>query len=507
MAVSSERASFDTARAIKQIMRASELAPAHVVSQLATYAEIVLAIALACALLDTPATSVVLALALGAGAVVSNVTPVGGLFTNVSGFAAALCAMFLTLVIGVFSDRLLSEDPWIVLWVVGLGVLGLDWRFAPRLRARVVGSGAVIVPLVGADERWAYPAAVAWFLGALGTLWLIERDVRRAATRPVPLVPTPARSTMPGDLVRTAAIGLLAGLAVALLLADVTCTWNRDSAVETGTPGSLPDLGGGNAGDPRGLAPEHLFRVDPDTGGLVPDGRAADRIPVPGTGGRPVGRDQQGRAVVRQPDGSSLTYDRDASGRDVVIVDDADGRRTYVYEDEGDRLRITEHDESGAPVREYLYEAGDEAGSAPGSTVPRDAAAGDTDRSWWPWILAAIVVAAIAVVVAMLWRPRDRARAPAPRSWAEALADRLDEEGRRRGRGRAEAETVVDHADALADGPLPDDRLTTVGRIVSAALFGRATPPDDTRAWAESVVDDVSAANPPASRHHRRSGG
>ena len=81
--------------------------------------------------------------------------------------------------------------------------------------------------------------------------------------------------------------------------------------------------------------------------------------------------------------------------------------------------------------------------------------------------------------------------------WAHRVAARLDDEGRRRGRGRNRGETVVDHTHALIDGPLPDARLIEVGEIVSAALFGRHMPDDGTRAWVEQVVDEATDANPP----------
>jgi hypothetical protein len=427
--------------------------------------------------------------------------------------------MFLTLVLGAFTDRLMAEDPWIVLWAVGFGVLGLDWRFAPRLRARVVCSGLVIVPLVGADEPWAYPGAAAWFLGAVATLWLIERDIRRAATRPVPLVPRSRPGIGAGDLIRTAVMALLVGSLVALLFADTTCTWTRDmptvSAPDSGTGAGAPGAGGRQIPQPpASLDPDALYELDPGTGSLSPGGDAADRIPVPGSvgNGRSIGRDEQGRPMLRQPDGSIRTYGRDGSGRDVVIVEDDDGRRTYLYEDTDDGLRITEYGEDGSVTGQYLYDPSGGAGSDSNTraeagrspSAPPEAPDDGSERSWWPWILAAILVVAAAIVVAMSWRPRNRTRPTPPRSWAERLATRLDDEGRRRGRGRAPDETVVEHADALADGPLPDHRLTTVGRIVSAALFGRTQPPEDARTWVESVVDEAIATNPPPSRRDRR---
>jgi hypothetical protein len=524
MALSTEP-SFARTRAIKQSMRAGELPPAGVFSQAASYLVISLAIGLGCALLDRPSVFAAVVIALGIGAILSNVTPIGGLFANVSGVIVAVAAVLVTIVLAAFTDRVLTGYPWIALPVVAAGVLGLDWRFAPRLRARVVLSGIVVIPLVGTGERWAYPAALVWFVGAVLTLWLIERDVRRAATRPIPLVPPRRAAAHPGDLARTAGVALLAGLAFAFLFADATCTWDQDSPLDGGTP--RPFEAGHDSGVPSSpdfgpsWSPDDLYRIDPGTGALVPDGDAIDRVPVPGGSiGRDaeaVERDELGRIVVRQSDGSTRTYDRDALGRERVTVEDDDGVRTYVYDDSGDELRITELDENGRPVREYAYDPSrdltggdpdterDEGGATSPTTAQQPSDTTSDGSSWWPWVLAAFMVVAAVVVAALLWpRRRDHTNRSRPRSWAEELADRLDEEGRRRGRGRASGETVVDHADALADELLPDDRLTEVGRIVSAALFGRSAPPDDTRSWAESVVDDATAAHPPPSRSQRR---
>jgi hypothetical protein len=499
-------------------MRAAELPPAHAPSQIAAYLEIVLAVGMGCALFDHAPEFFAIVGALGAGAILSNVTPIGKVFTNVSGVIVSLCAVLVTLVLGAFSDRLLAEDPWLALWAVAALVLGLDWCFAPRLRARVVFSGVIVIPLVGADEQWAYPGAVAWFIGAIATLWLLERDVRRAATRPVPLVPTPRRRTRPAEFAGPAAVALLAGLAATFLIADVTCAPRRTiplTGADSSRRASGPDW-----------SPGGLLRLDVRSGSYLPDPGAPGRIPVPDPGGVPVERDERGRAVIRQPDGSTRTYDRDALGRDRVTVDGEDGRRTFVYDENGNGLRITEYDEQGEVVQEYVYDP-DLGGSGGGGGSDTEGAAGaaggersptpttetgdphdepSTARSWGWWLLAlgVIAVAAAVMVAALVSRARRAGPAERPRTWAARLADRLDEEGRRRGRSRATGETVVGHADALADGPLPDDRLRNVGSIVSAALFGRTTPPEDTRAWAESVVDDASASHPPPSRRVRR---
>jgi hypothetical protein len=216
----------ETTRAVTRARRALQLPPAGVVSQVAAYLEIVLALGLLCTLVDNEAAFATIAIALGAGALVSITTRVGRFFANLSGVVVALSAMAAALVLAALSDRFLGNAPWLPVLAVGAVVVGLDWCYVPRLRARVVCSGLLVVPLIGADADWAYPGAIGWFVGALVTLWLLERDARHAATRPVPLVTeAPPSPTRPFDVVRTVAIGLLVGGACALLLGDMRCSF------------------------------------------------------------------------------------------------------------------------------------------------------------------------------------------------------------------------------------------------------------------------------------------
>jgi hypothetical protein len=233
-------------------------------------------------------------------------------------------------------------------------------------------------------------------------------------------------------------------------------------------------------------------------------------------------RDDGGRIVVREPDGSTRTYDRDVEGRDRVRVDDQNGSRTYVYDDSGDTLRITEYDEREREIGEYFYDpqgrlmdesqtSGGSSGSGSGTgssgsssstaATERDANTGASDTPW-SWIIGGLVLVA-AVVVAALLIMRRRPVSPREMGWAERLSARLDAEGRRRGQARGGSETVSAHASALAHGALPDARVARVGQMVSAALFGRVAPPPEARRWAEGVVDEASNAHPPPARRSR----
>jgi hypothetical protein len=466
----------DTIRAIKRAMRVAELAPAGMASQLATYAQIVLAMSLTTVVTQDVSAVVIASLTLAVGLVIGLATPVGGWFTNLSGFVAAIVAMFVAFIVLAFGDgRVFGDEPWLAPLLVFLGVLGLDWRFAPRLRARAIGSGLVVIPILGAEGEWIFAAAIAWFLGVLVTLWLIERDVRRAAMRPTPLIPqpSPARNNTI-DLLRSATLGLGVGLFAAVLLTDASCSAPSptvDVLPRPDTPPFEPGSGGSFTSP--------LVRPIPGVGDPL-DGATDHEI------------DERGRIVITGRDGSTFTFDQDGQGRDRVTVEDSGGTRTFIYDERGSETRITEYDERGNEVAEYSIERGQSADADP---RPRpDDPEDSPDINWLAIAVAALAVVAIALV--LHWLLRRRSGPPTERSWAEQLAARLDHEGRRRGHGRDPGETVAHHARALADGPLPDHRIAAVGRLLSNALYGRNVPGDDARAWAQNVVDEVSAAYP-----------
>ncbi len=201
---------WDTTRAVKAARQRAALAPASPAGQVATFLQILLAAGLAGAWLDNPALFVVTAMALAGGIAVGLATPVGRYFINLSGVIVALCALCVVFVVHAATDaRLFGDRAWLVFLAVALVPMGLDWRWVPRLRARTVCSGVLVIPLIGAHEGWALVGAVGWFVGALATLWVLERDVERAAMRPVHLSPG---ETEPGlrafDIVRTVGVGL-----------------------------------------------------------------------------------------------------------------------------------------------------------------------------------------------------------------------------------------------------------------------------------------------------------
>ena len=331
----------ETVRAIKAAMQKAALAPASPAGQTACFLQILLAAGLASAWLDDAMVFIVTAVVLGAAIAVGLATPIGGYFVNLSGVVIAFCALFVTFIVNAYSDaRFFGDEAGLVFLGVALVPIGLDWRFVPRLRARTVCSGLVVVALIGADEDWALAGAVVWFVGALATLWVLERDVERAALRPVPLTaPETEPRLRSADILRTVGLGLALGLAVALLVGDVSCS-------------SPPDRGGsvssgqvGGSGSSSGL-------------GRVP-------LPPPSAGG-PFSRNPPGRTyetdgdriIARDADGSTTTYDRDEQGRQRVQVDDASGQRTYVYEEESDGTHITEYDENGDEVARTVRLAG-----------------------------------------------------------------------------------------------------------------------------------------------------
>lgn len=130
-----------------------------------------------------------------------------------------------------------------------------------------------------------------------------------------------------------------------------------------------------------------------------------------------------------------------------------------------------------------------------------------SERSSPPWKTIVAVVAGVAVAGLALWWYLKRRRPPPSaeaRQWAEDLVARLDRFGRGHGVPRRRSETVVHHAEVLSGGVAPDERLPTVARVLSDALFGREQPTIDRRLWAEQVIDQVLATHPPPSRIRRR---
>jgi hypothetical protein len=394
--------------------------------------------------------------------VIGEAAGVSPRFENVSGVLVSFAALAVLFVAHAVTDaRLLGDEPWLAALVVALVPIGLDWRFAPRLRARVVASGVVVVPLVGAHTSWSLAAAVVWFLAALVTLALLQRDSERAVLRPARAEHPAPNEGRYAAIARTAAIGLVVGAAAALMLGDLSCAGPTQEA-----PFGSSDRLGGAASRPLPLPPSN-------------GARPGDPVDPP--------------SVIVEHDGETVTLQR------------SDGTST-VYEFDGERgqIHVTELDEAGGVVEQYSIDGGDVEVQPDGSAMaPRpDANDDDPSRGW-----IAIVAAVVALVAAAIgwWWWRHRRHAPdAPNDWAHRMAARLSREGARRGRARGPGETVATHARALAEGPLPDGRVVTVGQMVSAALFGRRAPAASDQAWADAAIDEATARHPARAVRSRR---
>lgn len=517
----------DTTRAIKRAMRTAELAPASWRTQLAAYLVVVLALGLWFAWTGHSATLGMCAVALGAGVAVGRITPAGSWFVNVSGVvaavtAAAVCATLL----GLTDGRLLGDEPWLAPLLVGLVVLGVDWGYAPRLRARAVASGLLVLPFLGVGEAWGYWGAAAWFAGLVGTLWSVEQDAAAAALQPVPLTERRPPRLAPAafDLLRVAALGAIVGLAAAALLGEAACSLRdeRSTRFDTSSTGLRADGRSQGRASPYGsvitgsdaagrqyqyyvdeLGRQHsLYVIEPDGSRSVPGRDGA------GTVRRPDG---DASVVIRDSDGTTRTYDRDHEGRDRVRIERGGRTRTFVYEQSDGELDVTAYDERGTVIERFTFDGGgaqrfgasgraEDAGRAEQSTSDER-----SDRTLWLVAGLIALVLAVALGVLLLWRHRARrAHGDAALSWAERVSRRLAAEGAARGHARARSQTVMEHTVALARGPMPDGRLPSVGRILSSALFGRHVPSAEEQRWVETVVDEAAASHPPPTNDRRR---
>ena len=108
---------------------------------------------------------------------------------------------------------------------------------------------------------------------------------------------------------------------------------------------------------------------------------------------------------------------------------------------------------------------------------------------WWPVLVAAVVIAVVlAVRLVVLRRRRLRAR-----PWATRAFERLVRLGADRGRPRKPAETPAEYAAALAEGPLADERLHAVGRLLTTAAWSGREPAETDRRWVDQVLEEAAA--------------
>ncbi|HEU5151707.1 MAG TPA: hypothetical protein VFU19_14490 [Iamia sp.] len=410
-------------------------------------------------------------------------------FAAVPGAAAALTTLVVLsvawAVAGTSAEVATSYAP---VPLVALAVFGADWRWVERLRPTTVASGVVlVVPLIGeGDDTALLPLPFAWSAVAAAALWSLRRDDQRAVPAPVPLDGAAGAPREPGagrTALAVAASWLAAGIVIALLglvplyfeAPVVTGRLGSDGRVITPGPGAVvPGDGdeGGSGGGDRG----------------------------PGGGGP---GDTVGGGTGRDVDGDGIP-DRDIDGDGIPDVD-LDGDGIPDVDADGDGVP---DDPAGATT--------DPGGSAAGGGSAGAGGGGTTrlvdDREGVRTVLRVLGVAVVGLLVAALVavgvralvRAVARRRALAARPWAVRLAERLEDEGARRGRARRRDEPVTGYARALADGVLAHDRLEEVGAALSAALFGPGPPSAPTAEWATRVVDEAVAANPPPSRRARR---
>ncbi len=362
--------------------------------------------------------------------------------------------------------------------LIALVVFGTDWWWVERLRPIAVASGVGLVFVLHGELGETLPLALGWFAVVAAALWSLRRDAGRQLPTPVPLDGSPGPSVEPG-VGRTAAAVAVAWLAAAgiVALASLVPLWVDSPRTAGRLSGDVPF---GPPGAPGG--------------GSGPGGSGVD----PGLGPTSLPAIEPGE--VQDVNGDGI-LDRDIDGDGVLDVDlDGDG--------------IPDVDVNGDGIPDDLTAPNPVDGTDPTTpgTVP-DAGGGDGGSTsdvadGVLRILGVVVVVLLAVVIVVLIarsiaQALARRRALAARPWAVRLAERIEAEGARRGRGRRRDEPVTGYVAALAGGPLAHDRMAEVGVALSAALFGPRPADGDTEAWAVGVVDEAVAANPPPSWRDR----
>lgn len=462
-------------------------------SSLAALAAVVVAIGGVAMVAGSPRFFVLTSAALAVGVVLGMMLPDRSLFDAVSGVGAAFllfAAGLLLLGVAASSMEFERPPPPEVLLVCVL-VVGLDWDRVVRLRVRVLASGAWLVPALAiADEPGdALPLGLVWFAVACTALWLLQRDGVGVVARATPLAPQPARSGLrPMELLGVAGASAAIALLLALLVGVPSCSLFPD---ESDVPSDLSDSIG-----------------DPDLGGSGGSGGSGSGTGSASGGGSGSGGASggSGSGSAGPVDSGSLYYD----GNEAYRYDPEAGRyyrdpaNDYGFKDPNGDVWVPA--ENGKPlppgaeigdgeVRDGRLPSGGSDGS--GGEVGTGDQADDRDRdspSIAGLLAALATLGVLGVIGYLLWR-RWGGGGPdhAPRSWAEDATHQLQEEGRRRGRRRADHEPVATYARALG-AETGDARLAAVGAVVSAALFASTPPEPSACAWVDAVLAELAEA-------------
>lgn len=438
------------------------------------------------------------AVALAAGVAIGLAFDLERAFRSIPGAAAAVLAMVAMGVAIAFVGSVgvvgLALVP-----LTGALVLGLDWRLVRRLRPLPFGFGFLVVIGVSDGDPWTYPAGLAWLALALGALASLESDRRAAQPQVVAVAAgSQAARVRPSDLATTIVIALAVAVLAALVLTTPSCQRNPTGG-STGSGGSGLGSGlGTGSGGGSGAADPSLDAVP-----------SPELLPGPGEAPRRTTLD----------DGTTVTYERGSDGIGRATVDQPDGTtRTYTYRDGSDGLiEIRELDDDGNTVRTLYYDpqgkVTTEGGAAidgrsndPGSTSSGSGSSGsadgsapsDDDRSKAEVdgrLLALLLAVLVAVGALVWWVTRRRPKAPPPDAppWAMRLAHEIEQEGRRRGAPRARSQSLDRYGAELRRGVVPDERLSVVTDLVSAALFARSEPGPDARQRAERTWEEILA--------------
>lgn len=444
------------------------------------------------------------AVATGIGVTLALATPFGRRFDALpTPLLAPVAAIFTIMGIGALAAFGLVLSPQIALGV-GFVVLGLGWGGVPALRTIALASAVPVVIGCGRGEAWVYPAAIAWLAILLGSLTLIEADLR-AGTPPLePLIPgATAGRVSPRESTPTMLVAIGIGLALALLMAAPSCQRmlrpsGRSSGEGTPRPGTGGTPGGG----------DHRYVPDPDGRWLIPgDGDGTGPlIPRPEDG---EGLVPGGTRRFRPDPSTTVTYRRRVQDGDLSVSVHQDGRPTRVYREHrrpDGTWDITVRDADGHVIDRYRYDPegrvqrGDRA--TPATTTTQPAPPKATRRQhrsirWWQVLLALAVLAAVVALVVWLARrrPPDEAEPDGP-PWVIDLTRRLERFGRLHGRARRPSETLVAYGAAVAAGPVPDPRVEELVALLSAVLFSRRGPDDDARVRATALIDGIEADHP-----------